>query len=106
MIEKEEVAADMNDRKKKQKMLIVTGLIICAVVCRMITKFDVVTGPLNSFFSIVRSLIYVGIVIAWGISIRQRILNSPVRHYLMMIDVLLLLWMLNKDIKISVFDEI
>lgn len=99
MIEKEEDTVDMNGRKKKKRILIVTGCIICAVLCRMITKFDIVTGTLNSSFSILRSLIYIGIVIAWGISIYQRILNSSVRHYLLLIDALLLLWMLIRTSK-------
>lgn len=83
----------MNYKKKKQTIIIVVGLIICAVLCRMITKFDLVTGSLNSFFSILRSLIYIGIVIAWGLSICHRILNGCVRHYLLEIDALLLFWM-------------
>lgn len=89
----------MNVKKKKQISIIIIGLILCAVLCRMITKFDIVTGPLNSFFSIVRSLIYIGIVIAWGISIRKRILNSSVRYYLLMIDVLLLFWVIIRTSK-------
>lgn len=96
---KKEAAADMNDKKKKRIGVIITGLIICAVLCRMVTKFDIVTGPLNSFFPILRSLIYIGIVTAWGISIRQRIINSSVRHYLLMIDGLLFLWMLIRTSK-------
>lgn len=44
------------------------------MLCRVVTKFDIVT--------------------AWGISICQRIINSSVRHYLLMIDGLLFLWML------------
>lgn len=59
----------------------------------MITKYDIVTGFFNMFFSLVRSGIYIGMILAWGVSVKRRILHSTVRRYLLAITVLLLFWM-------------
>ena len=59
----------------------------------MITKYDIVTGFFNMFFSLVRSGIYIGMILAWGVSVKRRILHSTVRGYLLAITVLLLFWM-------------
>lgn len=81
------------------KMILVVVLVICAMVSRMIVRYDIVTGPLNMGVSILRSGIYIGLIIAWGVSIRKRVLHSSVRHYLLAIDGLLLFWMFLRTCK-------
>lgn len=81
------------------KMILVVVLVICAMVSRMIVRYDIVTGPLNMGVSIPRSGIYIGLIIAWGVSIRKRVLHSSVRHYLLAIDGLLLFWMFLRTCK-------
>lgn len=80
-------------------MILVVVFVICAMVSRMIARYDIVTGPLNMGVSILRSGIYIGLIIAWGVSIRKRVLHSSVRHYLLAIDGLLLFWMFLRTCK-------
>ena len=49
--------------------------------------------------SILRSGIYIGLIIAWGISIKKRVLHSSVQKYLLAIDGLLLFWMILRTCK-------
>ena len=76
-----------------RNIIIIMILVFSAITCRMITKYDIVTGFFNMFFSLVRSGIYIGMILAWGVSVKRRILHSTVRRYLLAITVLLLFWM-------------
>ena len=80
-------------RQDKKILLTVAVLILCAVVCRLFSRFDVVDDALNYLMlSLLRSIIYMGIIITWGVSVRRRVLNRSVRRYLMAIVALLLFW--------------
>ena len=79
-------------RQDKKILLTVAALILCAVVCRLFSRFDVVDDALNYLCSLLRSIIYMGIIITWGVSVRRRVLNRSVRRYLMAIAALLLFW--------------
>ena len=79
-------------RQDKKILLTVAALILCAVVCRLFSRFDVVDDVLNYLCSLLRSIIYMGIIITWGVSVRRRVLNRSVRRYLMAIAALLLFW--------------
>ena len=55
-------------RQDKKILLTVAALILCAVVCRLFSRFDVVDDALNYLCSLLRSIIYMGIIITWGVS--------------------------------------
>ena len=84
-------------RQDKKILLTVAALILCAVVCRLFSRFDVVDDALNYLCSLLRSIIYMGIIITWGVSVRRRVLNRSVRRYLMAIAALLLVRLLHTD---------
>ena len=42
-----------------EKMILVVVFVICAMVSRMIARYDIVTGPLNMGVSILRSGIFI-----------------------------------------------
>lgn len=92
------VLADMNKRDIRNITMIIL-LVICAVACRMAAKYDIVTGTCNTLLSVIRAGIYMGLVIAWGISVRRRILNSAVCRYLTAIAVLLGFWLFIRSCK-------
>lgn len=77
-------------RQEKKILLIIAVLILAAVICRLFSRFDVVDDALNYLCSLLRSIIYMGIIITWGVSVRRRVLNPSVRRYLMAIAALLL----------------
>ena len=80
-------------RRDALSIIVVALLVICAAACRMIAKYDMVTGVFNVFFSIMRTGIYAGIIIAWGISVKRRILHGAARRYLMATALLMLFWL-------------
>lgn len=82
------------NRHEKHIILLILLLVLCAVVFRQITIRDVVTDTPRMLISLVRSGIYIGLIIAWSISLHRRVLHSAVRRYMLMIAALLLFWFL------------
>lgn len=52
---------------------------------------------------IVILLIYLGLLVFWGISVHDRILNKVIRRYLIIIVVLMMLWMLMRTLRHTIF---
>ena len=49
--------------------------------------------------SLVRSMIYVGLLSYWGISVRRRVMQAQVRRLLTAIAVLMVFWMAERTVK-------
>ena len=49
--------------------------------------------------SLVRSMIYVGLLSYWGISVRRRVMQTQVRRLLTAIAVLMVFWMAERTVK-------
>lgn len=67
---------------------LVAVMVFCAIILRVLGKFDILIVP----GGIVRSLIYIALYIGWGISVSKRIIQVQVRHYLISISGLMVLW--------------
>ena len=67
---------------------LVAVMVFCAIILRVLGKFDILIVP----GGIVRSLIYVALYIGWGISVSKRIIQVQVRHYLIAVSCLLVFW--------------
>lgn len=87
------------NRREKKALLIIAALVLCAVICRLISMYDIVDDALNYLSSMVRMAIYMGIIIAWGISVRIRILNRFIRGYMLAVAALLLFWFMIRSCK-------
>lgn len=87
------------NRHEKRSILMILILVLCAVILRLITVQGVVTDAPKMLLSLVRSGIYIGLIVAWGISLYRRVLHSAVRRYLLMIAALLLFWFLVRTSK-------
>lgn len=87
------------NRQEEKILLIVAVLILCAVICRLISMYDIVDGALNYLSSLLRMMIYMGIIIAWGISVQVRVLSCPIRRYMLMVAGLLLFWFVIRSCK-------
>lgn len=72
-------------------------LIAAAVACRFANRF--VQIPATPVFGYLRSVIYIGLFAAWGISIRRRIIHPQVRRYLTAVSVLTVFWLTVRTIK-------
>ena len=89
--------------KKRKKKLINSGIILLAVIVAYTFRL---IGNGNYYFVLfpyLRSFIYIGLFIAWGISIRRRIVQKQVAQYLTGISVLLILWFTFRSAKYFIF---
>ena len=78
-------------------MLLVAALIVCAILARVASRY----GYYMTLLGIVRAVIYIGLLSAWGISVRTRIVQTQVRRYLLAAAGLMLLWLLLRTVKYS-----
>lgn len=91
----------MTERKKKT--LTIVGTVVLAVAVAYTFRL---IGNGNYYFVLfpyLRSFIYIGLFIAWGISIRRRIVQKQVAQYLTGISVLLILWFTFRSAKYFIF---
>lgn len=83
------------NKQDKRIAMIVAILIFIAVACRiwdMFTNFGLQAGWL-------RSVIYIGLFFAWGVSVRNRIIQKQPRGYLSIIAGLMVFWIFIRTIK-------
>ena len=66
----------------------VTAAIFCAILARVFGKLGYATVTLG----LIRTMIYLGLYTAWGVSIRKRVIQAQVRRYLTAISVLMVFW--------------
>lgn len=89
--------------KKRKKKLVNGGIILLAVIVAYAFRL---IGNGNYYFVLfpyLRSFIYIGLFIAWSISIRRRIVQKQVAQYLTGISVLLILWFTFRSAKYFIF---
>ena len=82
--------------------IIVLLLLVCAEVIRYADRMDL----FEKKFGILRSMIYIGLMCAWGISIRKRILKMQVRRYLVAVSILIVFWLAVRTIKFHAASDI
>ena len=74
---------------------LVAVMVFCAVILRVLGKFDILKVP----GGILRSLIYIALYIGWGISVSKRIIQVQVRHYLIAVSGLVVFWFVIRSMK-------
>ena len=91
----------MSEQKKKNIITAVTVVLaLSTAYCfRIIGKGRFYP----TFFSYLRSFIYIGLYAAWGLSVRKRIVQKQVRKYLTSVSVLLIFWMAERSAKYFIF---
>ena len=85
-------------QQKKQrnwKQVIFAGLVIAALLCRIVGK----VSPRYLFWGILRTLIYIGLYIGWGISIHKRVVQKAAKNTLIFISGLMIFWFVVRSIK-------
>lgn len=86
-------------KRKYGVVLLVAVLMICAVCARVAARY----GYYAEVLSIVRALIYIGLLAAWGISVQTRIIQTQVRRHLLVIAGLMLLWLTLRTVKYNTY---
>lgn len=85
-------------QQKKQRnwnQVIFAGLVIAALLCRIVWK----VSPRYLFWGILRTLIYIGLYIGWGISIHKRVVQKAAKNTLIFISGLMIFWFIVRSIK-------
>lgn len=86
------------------RAVIIAALLIAAYVCRMpglFGSYGFDTGNLG----IIRSFIYIGLLIWWTFYIRDRILQGQVRQYMIAIASLMIFWFLVRTVKFNFINQ-
>ena len=88
----------------QKRKTFITGGIVCLAVILAYTFRLIGKGHFYpTLFSYLRSFIYIGLYAAWGLSIRQRIVQKQVGRYLTSVSVLLILWFSLRTVKYFIF---
>lgn len=74
---------------------VITILIAAAVVFRILSNRDI----LPTLLGIARTVIYIGMIMVWGISVSRRIIHVQVRRYLCAVSALMVFWMAVRTMK-------
>ena len=88
---------------QRRRTLTTGGAILLAVIVAYVFRLIGRGSFYPTLFSYLRSFIYIGLYAAWGLSIRQRIVQKQVGRYLVSVSVLLILWFSFRTVKYFIF---
>lgn len=89
--------------EQRKKIYITSGAALLAVITAYCFRIVGKGSFYPTLFSYLRSFIYIGLFAAWGLSVRQRIVQAQVRRYLTSASVLLIFWMASRSAKYFIF---
>ena len=89
------------EKTNKQSLLYVIGVVALLIIAYYSRAFHTqVDEPiLKMLLVMIRSVIQISLVIAWCSSVRTRIINKQVRHYLIAVGILLAFWLILRTCK-------
>lgn len=82
-------------------VLISVFLLLFANMIRVVTKDT--TPMMYEISQMVVLLIYLGILVSWGMSVYDRIVNKTIRRYLIILVGLMMFWMLMRTLRHTIF---
>ena len=92
-------AANGITRKYSKTISAIFLTILSAFICRQLTKNDILPPMFVRPLGLIRSILYMGLFFAWGITLKCRIVHKIVRRYLIGIDGLILFWLIVRTLK-------
>lgn len=85
-------------------VLLTIFLVLVANFVRVITMDT--TPAMYVISHMVVLMIYLGILVSWGISVYDRIVNKTMRRHLIVLVALMMFWMLMRTLRLTVFDHV
>ena len=82
-------------KDRKCILIAVAVLLLIAYICRI----PGIGGRFSRELGLIRSAIYMGLFLAWGLSVRSRILQTQARRYMTAIACLMIFWFLVRTLK-------
>ena len=95
-------AANGITRKYSKTISAIFLTILSAFICRQLTKNDILPPMFVRPLGLIRSILYMGLFFAWGITLKRRIVHKMVRRYLVGIDGLILFWLIVRTLKFHI----
>lgn len=95
----------MPDKKTIQAAVAVFLLVILAYSMRFVANRYEESNMAWFITSLLRSGIYIGLFIVWGVSVRRRIIQAQTKRYLSAVSALLVFWMAVRTLKFMIFDN-
>lgn len=72
-------------------------VLLVALVCRESNENQ--TLLISTMLGVIQTVIYTGLAVVWGISVRRRIVQPQIRRLLECVSALVLFWFLDRGIK-------
>jgi len=93
------VRCNTKERQKNRNLnkIIIAGLVIAAIICRILGKVS--SRYIYIIAGVLRTLIYIGLYIGWGISINKRVVQKAAKNTLLFISGLMIFWFIVRSIK-------
>lgn len=92
--------------KRTKHIAVATSLLILLAMTLRITTWVIPVAPTVGLITgFLRSSIYIGLFAVWGISVRQRIIQTQVRRYLTAVSILMVFWVLVRTVKYQFFTD-
>lgn len=89
--------------EQKKNTIITSGIAVLAVILAYCLRIVGRGSFYPMLFSYLRSFIYIGLFAAWGLSVRQRIVQKQVCRFMTVTAVLLIIWMVVRSAKYFIF---
>ena len=99
--------SDVNRLNKIQKKNIVIGVVVAVLVIFAAVSRKICSDPeIDRVLSLIRGIIYISIMAAWGVTVHLRIVQKQVRQYLGAISLLIILWLTIRTVKYEFVEDI
>ena len=85
--------------KPKKRNYIIGITVVLSIVCAVIFRIAGNNGIYPITFGLLRTFIYIGLYIGWGVSVSKRIVQAQVRRYLVAVSSLIVFWFAVRSMK-------
>ena len=85
--------------KTNRSSLCVAVLAVATVLCAILSRVFGKLGYATVTLGLIRTMLYIGLYAAWGISIRKRVVQAQVRRYLTAVSILMVFWFAVRTMK-------
>lgn len=86
---------------RKRTSILISAAVALLIGAAMLIRFMTKEGHGFPAAGVVRSLIYIGLITAWGVSVKKRIIQAQVRFHLTVVAALMVLWLVLRTIKFN-----
>lgn len=89
------IAVTKPNKASVRTAVVVAMVVLGATVARILGEYDILPKAMGIF----RSTLYIGLFVAWGLSVRRRIIGKQARRYLTAVSALMILWFVVRSLK-------